>query len=276
MDLQDKRNACHLFTHRAKFYTEYRPLYPQEAIDIILNDLYVYPPRVADIGAGTCISSYQLVERQVSVVAIEPDVAMRQEAHSHPLLDIREGTAEATGLISGSCDLVTCFQSFHWFEAKNSLREFYRILTPYGRLALVWVVPDTTDEFTLSYARIVTETSTIDRRVYSLSRHSQCLDSTLAACNKYMHIIPFIEHLPENAIIKHHRFTIRHELKQSGLVKSAMTLSFTPLAGPVANKIEEGLQQLYEESHHQDNPVSLKYICIVYIIDQAASIRKYA
>ncbi len=45
------------------------------------------PPLVAaDIGAGTGISSHLLAERGVRVLAIEPNVKMRQAALPHPLI----------------------------------------------------------------------------------------------------------------------------------------------------------------------------------------------
>ena len=47
-------------------------------------------------------------------------------------------TAEATGLASGSLDLLTAAQAFHWFNPPYALAEFARVLRPGGVLALLW------------------------------------------------------------------------------------------------------------------------------------------
>ena len=41
-------------------------------------------------------------------------------------------------LPDSSADVVTCAQSFHWFDHAVALPEIVRVLRPGGRLALVW------------------------------------------------------------------------------------------------------------------------------------------
>ena len=109
----------------------------------------------ADVGAGTGISSRLLAECGVRVLAIEPNADMRQAALPHPLVEYREATAEATGLADATVDLVTCFQSFHWFNPQPTLLEFNRIVKPSGRLAVVWNDLDENDEFSANYIHLV-------------------------------------------------------------------------------------------------------------------------
>jgi ubiquinone/menaquinone biosynthesis C-methylase UbiE len=77
-----------------------------------------------------------------SVVAIEPNAAMRQVAER--LLQRYEGfrsinaAAEATTLESGSVDFVTAAQAFHWFDRARTRSEFARILKPAGWVVLIW------------------------------------------------------------------------------------------------------------------------------------------
>ena len=87
---------------------------------------------------------------------------MRLGATSHPLVEFRAATAEKTELANASVDLVTCFQSFHWFDPIPTLSEFHRILKSSGRLALIWGIWDENDEFTKELDRIVLQAS--DRR----------------------------------------------------------------------------------------------------------------
>lgn len=167
-------NLLHRFSERAEDYAKYRPSYPAAAIDIILEGVCSSPSPLigVDMGAGTGISSRQLAERGVHVLAIEPDLAMRQAAILHPLVEFCEGTAEATNLPAASVDLVTCFQSFHWFDPRQSLQEFRRILRASGRLALVWSFGDKSDKFTADYMRLVSQSS-FSNRLQSLVYYSR-------------------------------------------------------------------------------------------------------
>jgi SAM-dependent methyltransferase len=140
------------FANRAADYARFRPSYPPAAIDAIFAGLG--PPEslsVADIGAGTGISLGLLAARGANAVGVEPGAEMRDEA-SRAGLDVREGDATATGLATGSFDLVTAFQAFHWFANAASVAEFARILRPGGRIALVWNFFDRSDPFTEAFA----------------------------------------------------------------------------------------------------------------------------
>ena len=124
---------------RAQDYARYRPSYPEGAIAAILADLG--DPQelvVADIGAGTGISSRLLGDRGPRVIALEPNAAMGEAAEPHPQVSFQPGTAEQTGLVDQSIHVITCCQAFHWFNAPLALAEFSRILQPGGRVALLW------------------------------------------------------------------------------------------------------------------------------------------
>ena len=67
------------FSNRADEYARWRPSYPSEAVDA----MGVAPGAlVADIGAGTGISSELFLRRGCRVVAVEPNAAMRDKAAS--------------------------------------------------------------------------------------------------------------------------------------------------------------------------------------------------
>ncbi len=124
------------FDGLAERYDRYRPSYPATAVAAVLAGLPV-PADVADVGAGTGISTRALVAAGARAFAIEPNDEMRAFAASTGV-DVRPGSADATSLADASVDLVTCFQAFHWFATDAALAEFRRILRPGGRLAIVW------------------------------------------------------------------------------------------------------------------------------------------
>ncbi len=98
---------------------------------------------VADIGAGTGIFTRVLLDAGVAAVyAVEPNRAMHNALIAALGSDVRlrthEGTAEDTGLRTGSIDLVVAAQAFHWFDRARARTEFRRILRPGGAVALIW------------------------------------------------------------------------------------------------------------------------------------------
>src|SRR5580658_3596728 len=84
------------FVDRADDYARFRPSYPAEIIAAVLDGYAV--PRVADIGAGTGISSRLLAEAGARVIAIEPNAAMRGAIEPSDAVAVVDGNAEATGL----------------------------------------------------------------------------------------------------------------------------------------------------------------------------------
>lgn len=98
--------------------------------------------RIADIGAGTGISSQPFLEAGHEVVAVEPNREMRLAAEAlrghYSNFHSNSGTAEETKLENDSVDLVFSAQAFHWFDFDKAQVEFKRILKPDGKVCLVW------------------------------------------------------------------------------------------------------------------------------------------
>jgi SAM-dependent methyltransferase len=156
------RNPTGRFTGLAENYAKYRPSYPPEAIDQIVQDCRVCQTSIlADIGCGTGISSRLFAERGIQVIGIEPNAEMRAKAASirvspgMPAPVYQEGTAEATGLGDRFADAVLAAQAFHWFLPEESLAEFQRILKQGGWAALLWNERDERDEMTKAYGDII-------------------------------------------------------------------------------------------------------------------------
>ena len=129
------------FSDRVENYAKYRPDYPVAMLEHLVKS--VPPPaRVADIGAGTGILTAQLLGAGYEVFAVEPNRPMAEAAERelkqrlgfHPV----HGRAEATTLVSGSMDLITCAQSFHWFDQEKTRLEFNRILRAGAPVAIIW------------------------------------------------------------------------------------------------------------------------------------------
>ena len=131
------------FSNRVADYVRYRPTYPTALLDWLRDAQGVTPDwRVADVGAGTGISSKMFLDAGYPVTAVEPNAAMREAAvtwlggHSH--FRAVDGRADATTLDDASVDLVFVAQAFHWFDPPSTRREFHRILRPGGLAAICW------------------------------------------------------------------------------------------------------------------------------------------
>ena len=106
------------------------------------------------------------------VVAVEPGLGMlgHVSADDEPSgagkIDRLCATAEATSLRARSVGLVTCAQSFHWFNPPFALAEFARILKPGGALVLVWNNRDLRDPFVSQFEELVGKWNPSYRREY--------------------------------------------------------------------------------------------------------------
>jgi SAM-dependent methyltransferase len=246
-------NPLDRFSDRAADYVKYRPSYPAEAIDVILDGLRKVPLVAADIGAGTGISSRLLADLGVRVLAIEPNAAMRAVAASHPLVKFYDGKAEATTLEDASVDLVTCFQAFHWFDPEPTLLEFRRILKSTdvngGRLALVWNNRDKEDAFTNEYSKLIVATSTDAVASERFNSARSLWDS------------PHFTHVRE------YTFANRQELDLSGLIGRVRSNSYSPKAGIVFEQLMSDLTHLHDRFQNDCGFVYLNYFTSIYLAE---------
>jgi SAM-dependent methyltransferase len=136
-------DATTRFSDRVDDYVRYRPDYPPALLEWLQHEQGVDAAwLVADVGAGTGISSKMFLDAGYRVTAVEPNASMRLAAENwlKPYETFRaiDGTADATGLPRASVDLVTVAQAFHWFDEQATRREFARILRPRGLAAIWW------------------------------------------------------------------------------------------------------------------------------------------
>ncbi|HTV01171.1 MAG TPA: class I SAM-dependent methyltransferase [Luteitalea sp.] len=132
------------YTAGAEVYAAGRPDYPVEVTTWLRDVVGVGDGRtVVEIGAGTGAFTARLASTGARICAVEPTAAMRARiAARAPRAWVVAGTASAAPIRNGSADAIVCAQAFHWFATPQALQEFARILTPGGRLALIWNVRD--------------------------------------------------------------------------------------------------------------------------------------
>jgi ubiquinone/menaquinone biosynthesis C-methylase UbiE len=146
------------FGRAAEAYDRGRPEYPRQAVEWLAGRLDLQSGRVVvDVGAGTGKLTRALVPTGARLVAVEPVVNMRvvltrrlREA------EVLAGSAEAIPLSAGSADAIVVGQAFHWFNGPKALAEFGRVLSPAGRLGLIWNRRDHRQELEQAIDAIIT------------------------------------------------------------------------------------------------------------------------
>ncbi|WP_424536730.1 class I SAM-dependent methyltransferase [Sphaerisporangium viridialbum] len=130
-----------VFNRVAEAYDAARPGYPGDLYDALadLSSVPLAGATVADVGAGTGISTRGLLDRGARVVAVDPGERMlaRLVARTHSPRAV-VGDGNALPLRSGSADLVCYAQAWHWLRPEESIQEALRVVRPGGAVAAWW------------------------------------------------------------------------------------------------------------------------------------------
>lgn len=125
----------------AAVYDRYRPAPSPEVLEVLSTAAGVERPElVVDLGSGTGLATRAWAARAVSVVGVEANPRMVEQARAAtavPNVRYVEAFAAETALDDGVADLVTSFQAFHWMEPEPVLAEAARILRQGGVFAAV-------------------------------------------------------------------------------------------------------------------------------------------
>ncbi len=150
------------FTKTVQYYLKYRPSYPKQVLDLLVNECGLNKNSViADIGSGTGLLAKLFLDVGNTVYGVEPNQAMREAGEvylaQYSQFHSISGTAEATHLENASMDFITAGTAFHWFDVEKTKREFKRIAKPKAWVVLVWNVRDTQSPLICAYESLLLE-----------------------------------------------------------------------------------------------------------------------
>jgi SAM-dependent methyltransferase len=215
------------FSDRATAYASNRPGYPYEAISAVFAGLGEPAAlSIADIGAGTGISSRLFAERGATVMAVEPNAKMREAATGDERVFWQDGTAESTGLADQSVDIAVACQAFHWFANDAAMAEFRRIAR--SRAAMLQYERDENDAFTHAYGDIVRAYATDDTETLRFKA------------------LGIFEHFPDAKVTRTQSF-LRQRVDEAGLLGRAASSSYAPAKGQVAENFRSELRAVFAQ-----------------------------
>jgi SAM-dependent methyltransferase len=236
------------FSDLAGAYVAARPSYPPESVEVLIDGLGDPAAlAVADLGAGTGISSRAIAARGPLVYAIEPNAKMREAAAPDPRVQWINGTAEATTLAEGSVNVVAAFQAWHWVEHPAGVAEARRILRPGGRMAAIYNERDERDAFTAGYGSLILRyaiDATEQRRADALTAFTT-IDPARTQRFEYVHL---------------------HLLDRDGLHKRAESSSYLPQTGEAAEAMHAEIDDLFTE-YERDGSVNMHLATLVVRVD---------
>jgi len=115
-----------IFSGHADIYAKYRPLYPKELYDFILQ--YVTTKNKAlDCGTGNGQAAAVLAEYFDKVYATDISEKQIKKAVQKPNLYYQICKAEETPFTDNSFDLITSATSVHWFRFNKFFKEIKRV-----------------------------------------------------------------------------------------------------------------------------------------------------
>lgn len=124
------------FSGHASAYADARPGYPAELFAWLAAQCPSHN-LAWDAGCGNGQASRALAEHFSSVFATDPSAAqIASAAPAHPLVRYAVEPAEHCSLATGSVDLVTVAQAYHWFDHARFCTEAMRVLVSAGVIAI--------------------------------------------------------------------------------------------------------------------------------------------
>lgn len=135
-----------LFSKQSDVYARYRPGYPSELIEYILQ--FIPEKRSAwDCATGNGQATVLLAKHFESVTATDISEKQIANAQPHPRITYSVASAENSSLPSQRFDLITVAQAYHWFNFEKFGSEANRVLKPGGVVA-IWGYGHITCEIT--------------------------------------------------------------------------------------------------------------------------------
>lgn len=146
------------FGKTAHDYAQYREGFPQSLITRLqMHSIGLKGQKIVDLGTGTGTLARHFAEVGAKVCGIDIAKELLEQAkafdkRSKVNVDYLLGSAEQLHFEDNSQDVITAGQCWHWFDAKQTTKECFRVLKPGGALVIChfdWIpLPENVVELT--------------------------------------------------------------------------------------------------------------------------------
>lgn len=124
------------FSGHSQDYDAYRPHYPDELF-FHLSHVTEHHNCAWDCATGTGQAAVELAKYYNKVIATDASDNQVRQAAELKNVQYATATAEDSGIVEHSIDLITVAQALHWFDLDRFAKEVDRVLVDHGVLA-VW------------------------------------------------------------------------------------------------------------------------------------------
>ncbi len=119
-------------------YAIHRAGFPDQFFELLRQRNWIRSGQTAlDVGSGTGTVARGLASLGCQVTGVDPSAELLTQARQMSSgVSYEEGTAESLPAQSGSFDVITAGQCWHWFRRPEAAREFQRVLKSGGRVII--------------------------------------------------------------------------------------------------------------------------------------------
>ena len=129
------KDAQDHFSQASKSYRTFRPEYPQELYDWILESCLIRD-NAWDCATGNGQVAKVVAQYFDQVIASDISAQQLQHAHQGEKIIYLQNRSEQTDFLDSSFDLITVAQAIHWFDHAAFNKEVKRVLKSNGILAI--------------------------------------------------------------------------------------------------------------------------------------------
>lgn len=231
-------------------YEQGRPSYPKGAVTTLLHKINVTEnSKVLEVGAGSGKFTKLLVSDFPNLTASEPVQGMiDQFSINLPKTPIYKASAESLPFPDQIFDSVVCAQAFHWFDSKEALIEFSRVLKKRGTLGFIWNTKDTSYEWVAQLEGLIDDYQGETPR-YKTGQWKSAFSSN-----------PQIFSPLEKEI-----FSYEHEGTKETIIQRVLSTSFiAALPNAEKEKVKEKAEHILSQYFTNSNKMIMPYITEIY------------
>lgn len=138
----DWKKESEMFNKAADYYDKYRPSYPKDIIDTIINEAKIQRgAKIIEIGAGSGKATQLFSNKGFDILCIEPgeDLAkIGNEKFKNDTIFFDCSRFEDYTFKAQYYDVIFAAQSFHWISQPQGYEKCSKALKHSGKLAVFW------------------------------------------------------------------------------------------------------------------------------------------